>query len=70
MFEILITKDVFNGEREGMKSIITEEQLKEIFRLLETSTTYRLEYLERIDNGTIGEDILEALKSEPREGFI
>ena len=70
MFEILITKDNFNGECEGMKSIITEDQLKEIIRLLETSKIYRLESLVRIDNGMIGEEVLELLKSEPREGFV
>jgi len=70
MFEILITKDNFNGECEGMKSIITEDQLKEIFRLLESSKIYKLEYLKRIDNGMIGEEVLELLKSEPREGFV
>lgn len=70
MFEILITKDNFNGEHEGMKSIITEDQLKEVFRLLETSKIYKLESLVRIDNGMIGEEILEMLKSETMEGFI
>jgi len=70
MFEILITKDNFNGECEGMKSIITEDQLKEIIRLLETSKIYKLESLIRIDNGIFGEELLEILKDEVRDNFI
>jgi hypothetical protein len=59
MFEILIT-----GADMEMKSIITEEQLKEIIRLLETSQHYRLEHLHRIDNGVAGEELLDILKRE------
>lgn len=59
MFEILITA----GDYE-MKSIITEDQLKEVFRLLEQNNLYRLDYLHRIDNGVAGEELIYILKKD------
>ena len=61
MFEILLSTYGFE-----MKSIITEDQLKEIIRLLESSKAYRLEYLHRIDNGCAGDEILDILKRETK----
>lgn len=64
MFKILIKV----GYAE-MTAIITEDQLKEIFRLLETSKNYKLESLCRIDNGTSGEEIIELLNQEVQDKF-
>jgi len=66
MFKILIS----GGDGIDMQSIITDEQLKEVMRLLEASKIYRLEDLHRVDNAVCGEEILEILKQELRFGDL
>ncbi len=63
-------KIIINSEDIKYEAVISETELKEIFRLLETSKIYKLEHLHRIDNGASGEDIIELLKTEIRDNFI
>ena len=65
MFRIIIC-----GVDIKYETIISETDLREIFRLLETSKIYRLESLVRIYNGVLGEELLEILKDEVRDNFI
>jgi len=65
MFRIIIC-----GVDIKYETIISETDLREIFRLLETSKLYRLESLVRIDDGVFAEEVLEILKDEVRDNFI
>jgi len=65
MFRIIIC-----GVDIKYETIISETDLREIFRLLETSKLYRLESLVSIDDGVFAEEVLEILKDEVKDNFI
>lgn len=61
MYRIIISAPLFDTKYEA---IITDTQLKEINLLLENSKVYRLETIQRLENGTMGEEIIDLLRAD------